>query len=247
MKAHVGTSGWMYKHWNDKFFPASLPKSKWFNYYTEYFDTVEINSTFYHFARSSTFQKWKKDSPSKFIYAIKLNRLFTRYKRLQLDKETRESLRNFLTDASLLKSKLGPILIQLPPGLKCDLKLLATFLLEIKDLGKELNKNFKLAIEFRHKSWLNPEVYKLLKKNKAAFVISDSPRWPTEIIKTTSWVYLRLHGKPKLFSSDYSQKSLNQWRKELLMLKPTKIFVYFNNDANAHAADNALYLKRTLN
>jgi len=150
-------------------------------------------------------------------------------------------LKNLFKQQSLLRKKLGPLCIQLPPSLKYDYLLLEKFCKLLSSLNTD-----KFAIEFRNKTWLNQKVYTLLTKYRIAFIISDSPRWPTDIIKTTDWVYVRLHGKPLLFASNYGLRALKKWAKDLVSLKPKKLFIYFNNDANAYAAMNAQTLKRLL-
>jgi uncharacterized protein YecE (DUF72 family) len=104
--------------------------------------------------------------------------------------------------------------------------------------------NLKLAIEFRHKSWLDKETYDFLKKKKVAFVISDSPRWPTDIVKTTDFVYIRFHGKPHLFASKYEKEELQRYAKEIKKLKPKILFAYFNNDAEGYAVEDALEFQK---
>lgn len=112
---HVGTSGWNYKHWKEKFYPKEIPQTKWFNYYITKFDTVELNTSFYHLPKKETFTKWNENSPDNFYYAVKASRYITHLKRL---KDVKESVDLFLDHAINLKDKLGPILFQLPPGLK---------------------------------------------------------------------------------------------------------------------------------
>jgi uncharacterized protein YecE (DUF72 family) len=102
----------------------------------------------------------------------------------------------------------------------------------------------KLAVEFRHKSWLDKETYKFLKKKNIAFVISDSPQWPTDIVKTADFVYIRFHGKPHIFASKYERKELQRYAKEIKKLKPKILFAYFNNDAEGHAIEDALEFQK---
>ena len=245
MKAYIGTSGWQYKHWNVKFFPADLPKNKWLSYFSQHFHTVELNTTFYHMARQSSFEKWKKETKD-FVFAIKMYRLFTHFKKLNLEKEDLETLKAYFTNASKLGRKMGPFLIQFPPSFKINLKQLGEFLDAIEKISKNLKKKFKLACEFRHVSWFTEEVYDFCRGHKIAFVITNSPAWPSKVIKTADFVYMRFHGRTKLFASNYTNKELEEWAQTLRGLKAKTIYAYFNNDANAYAADNALYLKRLL-
>src|ERR1051325_8650735 len=99
MKSYVGTSGWQYKHWNKKFFPEDLPKKDWLKYLSQKFRTVEVNTTFYHLAKAATFDKWHSETSDGFIFALKLYRLFTHFKRLELNSEDRKILKAFLANA----------------------------------------------------------------------------------------------------------------------------------------------------
>jgi len=246
MKAYIGTSGWQYKHWNKRFFPEDLPKKDWLKFLSERFRTVEVNTTFYHMARRTTFEKWKKESAPGFLFTLKMYRLFTHFKKLSLKKEDEETLEAFFVNAFKLGRKLGAILIQFPPGFQKDHKKLTDFLSLIRKVEKKHKKKLKLAVEFRHKTWFEEETYELLNKLKVALVITNSPGWPYAIKKTADFVYMRFHGRTKLFASNYTEAELKDWAKTLKSLKAKEVFAYFNNDANAFAADNALYLKELM-
>ena len=270
MKIYIGTSGWQYYHWKGKFYPENLASKDFLKFYAKHFNTVEINTSFYHFTKKETFEKWKKeiadlrrtnadlrrinadlcrtDSELRrkklnidFLFSVKLHRLFTHFRRLKLNKEDKKLLLETIQTYKVLNENLGPILIQLPPGLKYNLKLLKSFINAIKKI-----KKIKFTIEFRHKTWLNKKVYALLKKYKIAFVISDSPRWPTDYIKTANFVYVRFHGKPKLFASKYSEKELEEYINKIKKLKPKELYIYFNNDFEGYAIENALFVKKLL-
>ncbi|MEM5815099.1 MAG: DUF72 domain-containing protein [Candidatus Aenigmatarchaeota archaeon] len=236
MKIYIGTSGWQYYHWKGKFYPEDLPSKDFLKFYSKYFNTVEVNTSFYHFTKKSTFEKWQKEVNKNFLFSIKLHRLFTHFRKLKLNKDDKRILKETIETYKVLEKNLGPILIQLPPSLKKDLKVLEKFLKNFK--------NLKLAIEFRHKSWLDKETYNFLKKKKVTFVISDSPRWPTDIVKTTDFVYIRFHGKPKLFASKYEKEELQRYAKEIKKLKPKILFAYFNNDAEGYAVEDALEFQK---
>jgi len=247
MKFYIGTSGWQYSSWKGKFYPPNLESKKWLNFYSKKFETVEVNTSFYHLTKRSTFEKWKKEIKKNFLFSVKLYRVFTHFLKLKLKKEDLITLEQFFFNVEALKENLGPILIQLPPSLKKNLKLLESFFKEYKKIAKKVfKKEILTAIEFRHKSWFEKDVEDFLRKQKIAFCISDSPRWETRILKTTDWIYLRFHGKPQLFVSKYSEKELKEWAKILKKLNPKTCFVYFNNDFYAHAIENALYLKKIL-
>ncbi len=243
MKIYVGTSGWQYYHWYKNFYPENLKSKDFLSFYSQKFNTVEINSSFYHFTKEKTFKNWLKIVKDRkdFLFSIKLHRLFTHYLRLKLKKEDKRILKETIETYKVLGKKLGMVLIQLPPSLKKNLKLLEDFLKNLKNF-----KTIKFAIEFRHKSWLDKEVYRILKKNKMAFVISDSPKWPTDIVKSTDFIYLRFHGKPNLFKSKYSKEELKNYAQKIKKLKPKIVFAYFNNDFEGYAVKDALIFKKIL-
>ncbi|UCE99993.1 MAG: DUF72 domain-containing protein, partial [Planctomycetota bacterium] len=121
----VGTSGWHYSHWAGLFYPEKIPKSKWFNHYAKYFDTVEINNTFYQLPKEQTFKNWHNQASKIFLYTVKANRYITHIKRL---KDPKDSLQRFFERVRLLKQNLGPVLYQLPPNFQKDLGRLKAFL-----------------------------------------------------------------------------------------------------------------------
>jgi uncharacterized protein YecE (DUF72 family) len=231
----VGTSGFHYEHWIKRFYPQKLPKDKWLQYYTEHFNTVELNNTFYRQPKDSTFERWRKLSPKDFLYAVKANRFITHIKRL---KEAEESLERFLTSACLLKKKLGPVLFQLPPGFHKDLDRLEGFL-------KLLPGKKQSVFEFRHKSWYSDDAFELLKKYNTAFCIHDMERMETPRVVTADFIYVRFHGIGGRYSGNYPDSILKDWTgwlKEYLG-KVRSVYAYFNNDTSAYAVYNAKTLK----
>ncbi len=234
----IGTSGWYYDHWKELLYPAGLPKSKWFEHYAQHFDTVEINNTFYHLPKAESVKRWYKIAPKDFLYAVKANRYITHIRKL---KDASEPLQRFFEIVGILKSRLGPVLYQLPPSLHQNLDLLTSF---IKLLPKKRNAVF----EFRHKSWYSEDTYKLLRKFKVGFCIHDMPGKESPRIVTSDTIYIRFHGTTGRYSGNYSKSVLQSWTKWLK--KQSKqargIYIYFNNDAHAHAIKNAKQLKQLL-
>ena len=234
----IGTSGWYYNHWTELFYPADLPKSKWFEHYAKDFDTVEINNTFYHLPKEGFLKKWHVQAPKHFIYSVKANRYITHIKRL---KDTSEALERFLERVNILKEKLGPILYQLPPGLHKDLDLLKSF---IKLLPKQLSAVF----EFRHKSWFSEDTFKLLNQFRIGFCIHDMPGIISPCVITADIIYIRFHGPTGKYAGSYSKSALQNWAEWLK--EQTKevrsIYAYFNNDIDANAIRNAKTLKEQL-
>lgn len=229
----IGTSGYMYKHWKDVFYPKDLPQKKWFAHYAEHFDTVEINNSFYHLPSAETFSSWREQAPESFLYAVKYSRFATHMKKL---KDPEEPLELFLSHAENLGETFGPILVQLPPHWHADVERLDAFL-------DAAPKRHRWALEFRDPSWVCDGVFRVLEKHQAAFCIHDKLDdlpWKA----TTDWVYLRFHGND--YSSDYSAQKLTACGQKIgaFLENGLDVYAYFNNDAHGYAVRNAVDLKR---
>jgi uncharacterized protein YecE (DUF72 family) len=239
----IGTSGWLYEHWNGKFYPEGMKDRDKLKFLSEHFHTVEINSTFYHMPPGKTFQHWHDVAGEKFLYSVKFSRYITRTKRLVLDDESKPFIREFLKRTRFICDKLGAVIIQLPPGLKFDLELLEKFLKYFTGYLKRIKLNADVAIEFRNRSWFEQETYNILRKYNTAFVCADSSRYPCEKIVTADFMYFRLHGPRELFASKYTDDELNQWHEFIKANdKLRRCYVYFNNDFYGYAIENAEYL-----
>ncbi|MBI2074700.1 MAG: DUF72 domain-containing protein [Candidatus Levybacteria bacterium] len=235
---YVGTSGYNYKHWKGIFYPENITQKEWLNYYSNYFNTVEINATFYRFFTKSVFEKWYNITPNNFKFGVKGPRLITHVKRL---KDIEKELEIFLNSAVGLKNKLTNILWQLPKTFRDkDKKIGERFIHFLSMLPKGINNVF----EFRDSSWFNYEIYSSLNKNKCGFVISDSEYFPTREVITDNIVYIRFHGPTKLYSSSYSNDELAIWAENIEnCLRECDVYCYFNNDTNGFAVKNAQTLK----
>lgn len=231
---HIGTSGWMYSHWAGIVYPENLPKRLWFEKYSETLDTVEINSTFYRLPKEQTFLNWAKKAKPGFIFALKMWRVITHLKRLQ---EPERYLPVFIERAKLLKEKLGPILIQLPPGIRINVKKLSEFL-------SHLPRDIKFAIEFRNTTWFIPEVEELLKEKNIGFCIFHHPKLDCPKWVTSDFVYLRYHGYNSLYRGDYPDSFLKKEAEFVVreLSSGLSVFAYFNNDFQGFAFKNALTL-----
>ncbi len=245
----IGTSGWIYNHWQNIFYPKNLAQKDRLRYFSEYFKTTEINYSFYHLPSPAVYQNWYQQTPENFIFAVKVSRFITHIKRL---KNVKQSWKVFLNNALNLKEKLGPFLLQLPPGFKCNAEAIVKFkhfltlFTECKiQCLKSKNIKLRLAIEVRNSSFDNTEFFNLLKKHKTALVISNSPTWK-QIEKTelADFVYVRMHGSKALFSSKYTKKELELLAQKIKKwLKSKDVYVYFNNDVAGYAIENAKTLK----
>lgn len=235
----IGTSGWWYEHWRGRFYPPDIKENKWFEYYTRFFKSVEVNSSFYRLPFPNMVKGWAKKAPQDFKFTLKMWRRVTHLKKI---KDVREDIEIFLDRISPLKNNLGAILYQLPPSLKCDPDLLKSFL-------KNIPSGVDQVIEFRNKSWLIPEIFSILRKSKIAYCIVSMPDFP-ELIEITSQIsYIRFHGREILYGSSYSDDELLKWAKLIKSFsqrRVERVYVYFNNDYNAYAIFNALRLQEIL-
>ena len=231
---HVGCSGWVYRHWKGAFYPADLPQKRWFEHYSDAFDTVEINASFYRLPLPTTFTGWRDKAPPGFRYAVKVNRFITHLKKL-LDCE--EALDQFIALARPLGQALGPLLYQLPPSLHRDLPRLEAFL-------KRLPGDLEHVVEFRHASWYDEEVLAMLDEHGTGFVTHDlvglvSPRWASG-----RTAYVRFHGTEGKYRGRYSDAQIDSWAAWLADQRDCgrSCWAYFNNDVHGHAIADAVAL-----
>ncbi len=234
-KVHIGTSGWSYKSWEKTFYPPDLPKSRHFDFYATQFSTVEINLTFYRLPTPAMVQGWRDKAPPGFVYAVKGSRFITHMKKLaNLD----GALERFFERIEPMKSRIGVILWQLPPMLRKDPPRLEDFL-------SQLPRNYSYAVEFRHPSWLAPDIFELLRRFDAAHVSVSSLGMPMNLTVTSELVYIRFHGLAGGAAHDYTQTELQPWARHICHQADCdrQVFVYFNNDANVRAPGNARLLR----
>ncbi len=232
-RVRIGTSGWEYDHWMCVFYPQDLPKQKWFDYYAERFDTVEVNNTFYHLPEEGTFDAWREQAPPGFLYVLKFSRYGSHLKHL---KDPRETIGLFMERAQRLEEHLGPILVQLRPNWRVNAERLEGFL-------RATPEGQRFAYEFRDRSWLCQEVFDLLRKHEAALCIHDMVDDHPEVV-TADWVYLRYHGADTW--GDYSHQKLSAEAQRIrhYLDDGLEVFAYFNNDAHGYALSNARDLRR---
>ena len=222
--------------WKEIFYPAGLPQSKWFHYYTRHFNTLELNVTFYRFPQLKFMQNWYNQSPAGFDFSVKAPRLITHYKQFS---DVKRLLSDFYkTSRDGLQEKLGSILFQLPARMKYNGNLL-------KKIIDALDLSFRNVIEFRDESWWKISVYKELSKHNISFCGLSHPHLPDKVINNTNIVYYRFHGSPKLYYSQYKRKFIEQVADQIhAQKKITKAYLYFNNTAAIGAIRNAQYLQK---
>ena len=232
----IGTSGWHYKHWCGPFYEAKTPPARMFACYQQQFDTVELNNSFYRLPSEAALSAWFQSTPGNFLFAAKASRYITHRKRLS---DPQNAIDHFFTRMQGLGAKLGPILFQLPPRWHANPERLQVFL-------QALPRDRQYAFEFRDPSWNHEAIYEILRRNRAAYVITEIAGYQSPELLTTDFAYIRLHGPgEKAYQGDYSKDQLAAWAKKIHLWadRLSSIYVYFDNDQAGFAAKNALELK----
>lgn len=234
-QVRIGTSGWHYKHWRGAFYPAKLPASKMLAFYTERFDTVEINNSFYRLPSEAALGEWRESTPGNFRFAVKASRFITHNKKL---KDPEPSLELLLPRIETLGEKLGPVLFQLPPQWQLNLERLEHFL-------RILPRVHHYSFEFRNETWNIKEVYELLRHFNAAYCVFHLAGFESPVEITADFAYIRLHGPGGKYQGSYSDEHLKKWAARIRSWRRRlkSIYVYFDNDQGGYAAQNALRLR----
>jgi uncharacterized protein YecE (DUF72 family) len=228
----VGCSGWQYKDWREVMYPKGLAQRRWLERYSEVFDTVEVNSTFYRLASPKAVSGWVEQTPDDFCFSVKASRYLTHYRRLtELSQGTK---RFYEAIAPLVDSgKLGPVLWQLPGNFHRDDERLEAALESLPE-GRH-------CFEFRHPSWFADPVYELLRERGAALVIADGPDQPFQTHEMTAeWTYIRFHRGSKGRGGNYSAAEIEAWARRIgQWRRRVEVLAYFNNDWRGYAVRNA--------
>jgi len=255
----------VYPDWRGRFYPKGLPHRRELEYLSHRVRTVEINGSFYSLQRPQRYQGWRDQAPDDFVFAVKGGRFITHVKRLR---DIHSPLANFMASGVLaLGATLGPILWQLPPTLAFDPALLTAFfdLLPYRTgqaarLAREhderldgrewtttdVDRPLRHALEVRHPSFHDSAFVKLVRRYGIALVIADTAgKWPRFDEVTAEFVYVRLHGSQELYTSGYTDHELDSWAATIRRWRRSKdVFIYFDNDVEAHAPTDAMALAR---
>jgi len=239
IKWHIGCSGFSYKEWKEEFYPRSLAQSKWFHYYTQHFDTLELNVTFYRFPTLNSLKGWYDKAHEGFSFSAKVPRSITHFKKFEDTERMTDDFYELLKEG--LKEKLACVLFQLPPS----------FLYSEEKLQKiisQMNPSFNNVIEFRHESWWRKDVQSTLKKHNIIFCGASFPKIPyDDAVINTSICYYRFHGVPKLFYSEYDEAFIQKIYNQILQNKNAQAaYIYFNNTASLAALHNAKYFQKLI-
>jgi uncharacterized protein YecE (DUF72 family) len=268
-KAWIGISGYDYQRWRGVFYPDDIPRKRWLEYASRLFNSIELNGTFYSLKNPAVFSRWASEVPKRdFVFAIKGSRFITHNLKLR---NAEPAMANFMASGVLALGKLtGPFLWQLPDSYKFDYERMDTFMRSLPWTSKAAaaiaarhderlrrgalteaaaNVRYRHAFEVRHPSFFCEEFYALLRNHRCGFVIADSAgRWEMGNAVTANFVYIRLHGSTKLYTSRYSDAELDLWAERIVqwLEEGRDVYAYFDNDAEVHAPRDALRLRERL-
>ncbi|MCW3072281.1 MAG: hypothetical protein JWO44_2171 [Bacteroidetes bacterium] len=235
-KNHIGCSGFVYPDWKGKFYPADLARSKWLAHYSSKFNTVELNGTFYRFPTAKGLKTMYDATPADFKFSVKANKLITHTLKM---KDAKEKVQEFIQLAEEgLQEKLGCVLFQLPPSFKYTDE-------NLENLLAAVPHEPSTVIEFRNAGWWDKKVYEALEQHNITFCNNDYPGMPEEIVRTKECFYMRFHGRPVLYKSEYSLPQL----KKLAQQIPGECkerYIYFNNTWYLAAIANAMSIREMI-
>ena len=264
----VGISGWRYAPWRGVWYPEHLAQRRELEFCARHFPTVEINGSFYSLQRPEYYEQWYADTPPGFVFAVKGSRYITHLLRLNnIDKP----LANFFASGILaLRDKLGPFLWQFPPMFVYRRDRLARFfsmlprstrealalarrrdarMLGRSRLAIDADRPLRHAVEIRHPSFMNDDFVSLLRDFDVGLVVADTAgKWPRMLHVTAGFVYVRLHGDVKIYTSGYSERALAAWARRIRAWDRAgrDVYVYFDNDVKVKAPFDALALMKKL-
>ena len=219
MRMLTGTSGFSYKEWVGPFYPEKTPASAMLRYYAERFPTVEINNTFYRMPDTALLERWAQEVPEGFAFTLKAPQRITHIKRL---KDTASDVAEFTRRAAVLGDRLGMLLFQLPPSLRKDLP-------RLRDLLGALPPERRVAVEFRHDSWHDDEVYATLRERGAALCVAEDDEGASPFVCTSEDAYLRLR------RTQYNESDLRAWADRIAAQPLERAWVYFKHEDEASA------------
>jgi uncharacterized protein YecE (DUF72 family) len=238
--AYVGTSGWSYDHWEGVLYPRGTPSLARLDSYVGSFRTVELNASFYRWPRDATFASWRRRLPEGFRLSVKAPRGLSHAKRLSGPESWIDRIE---TAWHRLLDRRGVLLVQLHPRHERDDARLEYFL-------SRLPRWLPAAVEFRHPSWIDDDVFELLAAYQTAYVVTSGARLPCVLRATAPHVYVRLHGPDHdhLYAGSYGEDDLRWWAARIREWERAghEVYAYFNNDGGGHAVHNARRLDELL-
>lgn len=284
----IGISGWQYAGWRGVFYPPGLAQAHELAFASRAMQTIEINGSHYSLQRPTSYQRWHDDTPDDFVFSVKAPRYLTHLLRLEGD-SVPVALGNFIASGILnLRAKLGPLLWQFPPGMAFKPEVFESFLQLLPHdteaaarfarrhhddhvrnpcLETDRKRRLRHAIEIRHPSFCTEVFVRMLRRHRAALVVSEAVAdWPYVEDVTGDFVYLRLHGPETLYGGRYSDAALDRWATRInawasggepkdahriSTLRPRarssrEVYCYFDNDQKVRAPFDARRLTERL-
>ena len=235
-RAFVGTSGWAYASWKQKFYPADVKAKDLLRHYATRPKTNEVNYTFNHLPTQRNIDNWKEQTPDDFLFALKASQYITHIKKLE---DPTVTLPKFFDAVRPLGERLGPILFQTPPWLKRNDELLSMFVVALPD-------DARVALEVRDPSWYDDEVYALLKARKVALVHGEGERAPSPVEtigQTADFAYVRLRAR-----EGYDDAAVATWAERLQAVRASgkDVYAYFRHDDDGSNGVSAELLRDAL-
>ncbi len=243
-RLRIGCSGWSYKDWVGPFYPADMQAKEYLRFYSQTFNCVEVDSSFYRIPSQFMVNQWKSCTPDGFTFSPKLSKKITHENKLVNFEST---LVYFYSVFSKLGNKLGPIVVQLPPSIRVD-KHKAV----MEKFVSSLDPRFKHAIEFRHRSWFSPETYKLLEKHDVAMAWSINQYLETPPEVTSDVLYLRMVGTREITRFTGIQKEMREEMERWAGVLNDKAgsveqgYVFFNNHFAGFGPESVNEFRRLL-
>jgi uncharacterized protein YecE (DUF72 family) len=211
---HIGTMGWSYSFWKGSFYPTDITPSDFLTYYSQQFNTVEVDNTFYRIPSEGTVLEWKKQTTPNFLFSLKFPQKITHVKMLRnADEETQV----FLARVALLEEKLGPLLLQLPPNFKDE------GLVFLRDFLRKLPKNNRYAVEMRNRRMLGSELFAILRENNVTLAWADSANAPAITETTGKFIYIRWEGDRKKVNGTLGKTEIDRFLRllqQILLRQP---------------------------
>jgi uncharacterized protein YecE (DUF72 family) len=234
----VGTMGWSYGFWKGNFYPENLSSREFLGYYAKQFGTVEVDSTFYRIPRKQTVTDWKEQTPEGFVFSLKFPQVITHVKML---KDCQEETAVFLDRVSLLKEKLGVLLLQFPYAFKEEKVPL------LRDFLQSLPKSHRYAVEVRNRKLLNDTLYSVLRDSNVVLAWVDSPFMPELTEVTSDFIYIRWEGDRRKVNGTLGKKEADKaskikiWADKIkpFLGKQTEVFGYFSKYYSGYPPSDA--------
>jgi len=262
----IGISGWRYAPWRGVFYPKDLPQRRELEFAAAHFPTLEINGSFYSLQSPASYAQWRDQTPEGFVFSLKGSRYITHLLRL---KEVEKPLANFFASGVLaLEEKLGPCLWQFPPMFRFDPPRLEAFFEQLPrdteqalalarrrdtrmrgrvHLSVRARQKLRHAVEIRNESFVDDAFFDLLRRHDVGLVVADTAgKWPKLYEVTSDFVYVRLHGDVKIYTSGYTREAIGAWARRIRAWSAAgkDVYVYFDNDVKVRAPFDALELMR---